>query len=109
MEKAQELAKEHDKGTLQEAAKQKGPGAHLTATEEGEGNKQAEEIADQYDKEVIEKAVEIKEQEEAKQQQMAMKAQQAMMKNKVNISPDAMAGGGMGGGIPQGAALRGMI
>lgn len=101
-EKAQELAKEHDLATLQEAEKLKGPGANLMNTDEGKENKEAEEIADKNDKEVIEKAVEIKQQEEAKKEQM----QQKMMRNMVTLSPDAI--GGMGGNtpFPQGDALR---
>lgn len=101
-EKAQELAKEHDLATLQEAEKLKGPGANLMKTDEGKENEQAEEIADKNDKEVIEKAVEIKQQEEAKKEKMNQK----MMGNMVTLSPDAI--GGMKERIPfpQGDALR---
>jgi len=113
MEKAKKLAGENDLGTLQEAKEKSGTGGALSASGEGEGNEKAEEIAKDNDKEVIEKAVEIKQQEEAQKQQQAQQGQQAQQQNAVNLTPDAknLMGGGAGapgGGtpVPQANALR---
>jgi hypothetical protein len=104
MEQAQKLAQETDKGTLQEALSDKDSGAGKTG-EAGKGNQKASSIASSYGKEVIEKAIEIKEQQEAQQQSQQMGAQQ---QDKTTLSPDAKAGGGAGGTIPQANALKGL-
>ena len=108
MAKAEKLAEENDINTLQEALEQKDGNIGVSEGAEGQGSEGAKTIADENDKEVIEKAVEIREQQEAAQKQQAMMAQQ---QNTVSLSPDAMSGnmGGEGGAIPQSAALMRMI